>query len=135
MRITSANAAALAAAPAAAQRSSSGSFALNEGDGARKTATPALRSVGGIEALIALQGVEDPTERKKRAVTRGRTALDVLDSLKVGLLGGTFEPTTLGHLKAASTGLLQDSGDPVLDSVLGEIRLRVEVELAKAGIR
>jgi len=34
--------------------------------------------------------VEDPLERRKRAVKRGRLALDALDELKIGLLGGHF---------------------------------------------
>ena len=38
----------------------------------------ALRTRGGINALIALQGVEDPVERRRRAIKRGRRALDAL---------------------------------------------------------
>lgn len=134
MRITAAiTAAASGASPA--RRSAAGSFSLEGSDNTRKAASPALHSVGGIEALIALQGVEDSTERRKRAVGRGRTALDVLDSLKLGLLDGTLEPSTLARLKSASADLTQATGDTGLDQVLGEIGLRVEVELAKAGIR
>jgi hypothetical protein len=35
----------------------------------------------------------------------------------------------------AAEGLGEQTGDPGLDQVLGEIDLRVAVELAKAGIR
>jgi hypothetical protein len=42
-----------------------------------------LRTRGGINALIALQGVEDPGERRRRAIERGRRALDALDELKL----------------------------------------------------
>ena len=38
-----------------------------------------------------MQGVEDPTERRKRSVQRGRGALDVLDELKIGLLSGNLD--------------------------------------------
>jgi hypothetical protein len=31
--------------------------------------------VGGIDALMALQGVEDATERRRRSVKSGRNAL------------------------------------------------------------
>ena len=105
---------------------------MNEGGDARSTGGPnGLRTVGGIDALIALQGVEDPTQRRKHAVKRGRVALDALDELKIGLLGGSLAPATLTRLKSA-VGLLKDgSGDAGLDSVLGEIELRVEVEIAK----
>jgi len=40
----------------------------------------------------------------------------------------------LGRLKSAAEGLKQGSGDSGLDGILGEIELRVEVELAKAGM-
>ena len=88
---------------------------------------------GSIDALLALQGVEDPTERRKRSVQRGRGALDVLDDLKLGLLSGNFDASTVNRLRAAAANLKSSSGDPGLDAVLSEIELRVEVELAKAG--
>ena len=81
-----------------------------------------------------MQGVEeDPVERRKRSVQRGKGALDVLDDLKIGLLVGNFDPSTVTRLRAAAADLKSSSGDPGLDSVLSEIELRVEVELAKAG--
>src|SRR5436189_160914 len=82
--------------PAGVRRTTSGTFSLNEGGDARSTGGPnGLRTVGGIDALIALQGVEDPTQRRKHAVKRGRVALDALDELKIGLLGGDLAPATL----------------------------------------
>ena len=80
-----------------------------------------------------LQGVEDPTERRKRSVARGRGALDVLDELKIGLLSGNLDASTVNRLRDAAANLKSSSGDPGLDAVLSEIELRVEVELAKAG--
>ena len=136
MRIYGPNGTALASSPAAARRAGSGTFTVPTEETPRGPAPAAgLRSVGNIDALIALQGLEDPTERKKRAVTNGRQALDVLDTLQLGLLDGTLDPSTLSRLKSAAGGLKLPSGDPGLDEVLGEIELRVEVELAKAGIR
>jgi hypothetical protein len=135
MRIYGPNGTALATA-APAKRSASGSFAVSDQTETQPTNTaPALRMVGGIDALMALQGVEDQAERKRRSLKSGRNALDVLDELKVGLLGGTLDQSTLLRLKAAAAELTDASGDPGLDGVLAEINLRVEVELAKAGIR
>ena len=65
----------------------------------------------------------------------GRDALDLLDELKVGLLGGPVSNITLLRLKSAAAELKAPSDDAGLDTVLAEIDLRVEVELAKAGIR
>ena len=94
-----------------------------------------MRTVGGIDALIALQGLEDATERRKHAVKRGRVALDALDELKIGLLGGALSQATLGKLRSAAALLKDGSGDIGLDSLLGEIELRVEVEIAKMAAR
>ena len=97
----------------------------------RSSAPP--KAAAGIDALLAMQGVEDPTERRKRSVARGRGALDVLDDLKLGLLAGNLDTATMNRLRDAAANLKSSSGDPGLDAVLAEIELRVEVELAKAG--
>jgi Class II flagellar assembly regulator len=135
MRIYGPNGAALATAPIPARRSPSGTFAVAEaGVPQPQSAAVALRTLGGIDALIALQGVEDPVERRRRAVKHGRRALDALDELKLGLLAGTLDQGTMLRLKSAAADLKHGSGDEKLDSVLAEIDLRVEVELAKGGI-
>lgn len=82
---------------------------------------------------MALQGVEDLTQRKKRAVAKGRSALDALDLLKVGLLDGSVDRSTLARLKVVAEGLSEETGDAGLDQIMQEIDLRVAVELAKAG--
>ena len=115
-----------------ARRSTSGTFSLPQAESApAPTATSSLRMISGIEALMALQGVEDPAERKRRSVARGRNALDALEELKLGVLSGTLDSASLGRLKSAAEGLRDSSGDRNLDGVLAEIELRVEVELAK----
>jgi len=64
-----------------------------------------------------------------------RQAFDVLEVLKIGLLDGELGPSTLGRQKSAAEGLKHGSSDSGLDEVLGEIELRVEVELATAAVR
>lgn len=116
-----------------ARRNSSTGFSLpsmSETADSRPAAAPV--GVSGIDALLALQGVEDPTERRRRAVKRGRDALDALDDLKIGLLAGQFDQATIQRLRSAAADLKSNSGDEGLDQVLAEIELRVEVELAKA---
>jgi class II flagellar assembly regulator FliX len=133
MRIYGSNGTAALATSASARRSATnGGFSVKENDGAPSAAaSSSLRTVGGIDALIALQGVDDATERRRHAVKRGRLALDALDELKVGLLGGELTPATLQKLKVAAAHLKNGSGDGALDGVLAEIELRVEVEIAK----
>lgn len=137
MRIVGPSGTAPVSGTTSARRSGSNAvFTLGDDEATRPTtSTGATRTIGGIDALLALQGVEDPTERRRRAVKKGFRALDVLDDLKVALLAGNLGPATLLRLKAVAGDLKESSGDPGLDQVLAEIDLRVEVELAKAGIR
>jgi len=136
MRIYGPNGAAVATAPATARRAAGGGFTVAEQEAPRSAAAAGgLRAVATVDALLALQGVEDVTERRKRAVAKGRRALDMLDTLKIGLLDGSVDRPTLARLQVAAEGLTEGSGDAGLDAVLGEIDLRVAVELAKAGIR
>jgi len=132
MRIYGSNGTTAVATNSPARRAPTGAFSVGAEESAPAAAsTSSLRTVGGIDALIALQGIEDPTERRRHAVKRGRLALDALDELKIGLLGGDLTPATLQKLKGLAGRLKDGSGDPGLDGVLAEIELRVEVEIAK----
>jgi hypothetical protein len=135
MRIYGPNGATLGSAPTNARRTGSTSFALPEETAStpERRAVMAPKTAANIDALLALQGIEDPVERRKRSVQRGKGALDVLDDLKIGLLSGNFNTATVSRLRDAAASLKSSSGDPGLDAVLSEIELRVEVELAKAG--
>jgi hypothetical protein len=136
MRIFGSNATARAATSSAPRRAASGSFSVAESDTPASAAPAAsLRTIGGIDALLALQGQDDPAERRRRAVKRGRVALDALDELKVEVLAGTLGPTTLMRLKSATADLRDASGDNRVDAVLAEIELRLEVEIAKISPR
>jgi hypothetical protein len=138
MRVIGPNASAVATPSSKSRRAAStGGFALESEETAQSTAAPAaaLRTIGGIDALIALQSEDEPAGRRKRAVTRGRVALDALDELKHALLAGALEPATLLRLRSVASELKGDSGEPGLDSVLKEIELRVEVEIAKLTSR
>jgi hypothetical protein len=135
MRIYGPNGTSAATAAPIARRPAGGTFSLSDSEPTQaQNPTVTLRTLGGIDALIALQGIEEPAERRRRAVKHGRRALDALDELKIGLLSGTLDQGTLLRLKSVAADLGDCSGDDKLDSVLAEIELRVAVELAKAGI-
>jgi hypothetical protein len=136
MRIYGPNGTTIGSPAGNARRTSSTGFSLPDdvtsASDARPTTAP--KATAGIDALLALQGIEeDPTERRRRSVARGKGALDVLDDLKIGLLSGNLNASTVSRLRDAAANLKSSSGDPGLDAVLSEIELRVEVELAKAG--
>ena len=135
MRISGPNGTTLGSQTSSVRRTSSGGFSLPDTTSAIESrATIAPKASTGIDALLALQGIEDdPIQRRKRSVQRGKRALDVLDDLKIGLLSGNLDSATVNRLRDAAANLKSSSGDPGLDSVLSEIELRVEVELAKAG--
>jgi hypothetical protein len=136
MRIYGSNGTTGVASGSGTRRAASSGFALSEDEAPRSAGSAsAPPTIGGIDALLALQGIEDPRERRKHAVKRGRVALDALDELKIGLLGGALTPATLTKLQSAAAYLKLGSGDENLDAVLDEIELRVEVEIAKMGSR
>jgi len=135
MRIYGPNGTTLGSPASNIKRTTSSGFSLPDDAAATSEtrATIAPKASANIDALLALQGIEDPVERRKRSVQRGKGALDVLDDLKIGLLSGNFDASTINRLRSAAANLKSSSGDPGLDAVLSEIELRVEVELAKAG--
>jgi hypothetical protein len=135
MRILAPNSTALAREAQAPKRAGSGTFQLDVGGAKPQAGAPTLRTIGGIDALVALQSYDDPVERRRRAVGRGRAALDILEEIKLGLLAGSLDPSNLNRLRVAAEQLKDRCGDPGLDEVLSEIELRVGVELAKMSPR
>jgi len=135
MRIYGPNGTHLGTSAASIRRTGSGSFALPDAASATESRpVVAPKASANIDALLAMQGIEEnPVERRKRSVRRGKRALEVLNDLRIGLLSGNFDAGTVSRLREAAANLKSSSGDPGLDDVLSEIELRVEVELAKAG--
>ncbi len=87
--------------------------------------------VSSLEALIALQEVDGPLERRKRAVGRAGRLLDALDGLKLELLAGSLSPHSMEALTRAVREQRSLTDDPRLESLLDEIETRASVELAK----
>lgn len=109
-------------------------FQIGEGP-ATATARPAaaIASVASLDALLALQAVEDPLVKKKKLVRRGTSLLDALDEVRSDLLVGRFSEAKLTQLMSIiSEG--REQSEPGLDSLLDDIELRVRVELAKRGL-
>jgi hypothetical protein len=87
--------------------------------------------VMAVDALLALQDVGGPLERKRRAVNRAGRILDVLDEVKLALLDGRLSPLQLDRLRRAVQDERAGTDDPRLEAVLDEIELRAAVEVAK----
>ncbi|MCC6946271.1 MAG: flagellar assembly protein FliX [Bradyrhizobiaceae bacterium] len=132
MRILPAAQNGVTAATSARRATGTSGFSVDEGATTKSaSATGAALGIQSIDALLALQGVEDATERRKRFARRGSSALDLLDKLKVEILEGRVGLDTLRRLEVMLEGLAERSGERGLDDVLDAIGVRVAVEIAK----
>ena len=119
-----------------AQRRPSGQrFALGESAPATTSALSSSALLATVDALLALQGEGDASERKRRSVQRGNDLLDALDRLKAALLSGRVSTADLQAIAARLAERRELSGDPRLDELISHIELRAQVEMAKLGIR
>jgi len=137
MKINGPSSAAPAGASRSAKAGSGGTFSLGDADGAseasglsRTSGVGALTSVG---ALLALQAVDDPIQRRRRAVKRAGRILDALDELKLAMLEGGASGSRLESLMTAVREQRESDDDPGLQGLLNEIETRAAVELAKLG--
>lgn len=87
-----------------------------------------------LAALLGLQESEPeakPELSRQRVSLHGTNLLRRLDQLRMELLDGRISAARLTMLAQALTSERPRSGDAQLDSIIGEIELRVEVEIAK----
>lgn len=112
----------------------SGSFEDFVAHGVSKPQAPsATRSIAAVDALLAVQGAEDPTARaaRRRMHARADNVLEELDKIRHSLLTGTL---TLGHCIDVADVVAshrEKINDPALSALLDEIDLRAQVEIAK----
>ena len=105
MRVYGPNGTALAATPAPARRTAGGSFNVSEQDVPRNsTAAASLRAISTVDALIALQGVENPTSEEARG-RQGMQRAQRSRHPQARFARRWRRPTTLARLRVASEGL------------------------------
>jgi len=92
-------------------------------------AAPAM--VTGVDVIVALQAIDEPADRRRRAVATGDRILDLLDKLKLGVLSGRVSLSDLENLKRTIERQQLLDNDPELNDILKQIDLRARVELAK----
>ncbi len=115
-----------------ARGSAGGGFEVTGGEAARRAATPlGAAAVGSVQAIVALQGVDDAGGRRRRAVKQGGRILDTLEELKIALLSGRVSAGQLTMLRTLVEQLDSGDADPGLSDTLRQIDLRARVELAK----
>jgi hypothetical protein len=87
--------------------------------------------IAALDSILMLQGMDDSTDGRSRGLARGEQLLDLLDSVRDGLLAGGIPRATLNKLASAVTKRHDTFADPKLQDVLDQIELRAHVELAK----
>lgn len=116
-----------------AARTGGQAFRLDGGaETQRSAANAAPAAMSGIDALLALQAVDDPLLARRKAVRRGSSLLDALAAAQADLLVGKVGEGRLNQLMALVTQA-RDRVEPQLDALIDDIELRVRVELAKHG--
>jgi hypothetical protein len=96
--------------------------------------TASAVGVSSIDALLAMQQVEGPLERRRKAVRRAGAILDVLDEVKLALLDGGVPARALERLMAAVRQERGGADEPRLQALLDEVETRAAVELAKLEV-
>jgi hypothetical protein len=91
----------------------------------------AATPLASLDAVLALQALPGPTERRRRAVRRGTALLDALDELRLALLEGVAEATALARLEGLAGAAETDADEPALRRLMREIEIRAAVEIAK----
>jgi len=90
-------------------------------------------SLDGVDALLAMQEVGDGTDEKSRrqAASYGEDLLTRLNAIQDALLTGAIPKESLMEMaKKLRAGRVKIQ-EPRINSILDEIELRVEVEIAK----
>lgn len=107
-------------------------FAAEESHDAQKAAAlTGSGPIAAVDAILALQGVDDSTGSQSRGVAHGEQLLRILDEVRDGLLAGGIPKLTLNRLALAVTKRREAFAEPKLQNILDEIDLRARVELAK----
>ncbi|MDE2515905.1 MAG: hypothetical protein KGL12_07760 [Rhodospirillales bacterium] len=107
-------------------------------DAAEAPAAGALAAAGGsvavLGAMLAAQEWGGPRAPNAAAQRHGRAMLDHLAALQRAMLGGSQDGlgAVLGRLGALAA-VEPPPADPALAELLGAIRLRARVELARLG--
>ena len=104
-----------------------------------ETMTPQAAPVGPrgairvADSLFAAQMVDADEEKevRKKLIKRGQTLLEKLEEIRDGLLMGYISRDRLIEISRLVKDNRYQSEVPRLQEILGEIELRVEVELAK----
>lgn len=109
-------------------------FMLKGTQGSSPTSAP--QSIAQVDALLAVQGTDDPAERaaNKRARERSDKVLGALDNVRVAMLSGNVTVGDMINVADVVASHREKISDPALTAIMDEIDLRAQVELAKMRV-
>jgi Class II flagellar assembly regulator len=110
---------------------SGGDFATAVSNEPAPSPATSAAPANAVEGLFALQEISDELTGRRRAAARGDALLERLEDLRVALLAGKLPRHQLTQLRELAREHGPAIDDPKLAAILGEIELRVAVELAK----
>ena len=107
--------------------------ALQEGQASGTSSVHEVQNVGNVDAVFAVQEVTDSLDGRSRGLLcqYGEDVLEDLDDLRIGLIEGAVSKDRLTSLARKLREKRQQSDDVELNSIIDEIELRAEVEVAK----
>lgn len=108
-----------------------GGFSVGAASDAHAQIVAGPGPIAALDSILMLQGMDDSTQGRSKGLQHGEQLLDLLDSVRDGLLAGGIPRATLNKLAAAVTRRHEAFADPKLQDVLDQIELRAHVELAK----
>src|SRR6202789_1966998 len=114
-----------------AAASTGGNFQVSESSESHAQIVSGPGPIAALDSILALQDMGDATDGRSKGLAHGEQLLDILDSLRDGLLAGGIPRSTLNRLAVAVTRRHDVFADPRLQDVLDQIELRAHVELAK----
>jgi hypothetical protein len=106
-------------------------FAPEESTQAAASGLTGTGPIAAVDTILALQGLDDSSEQRRRGARHGEQLLRLLDEVRDGLLVGAIPKTMLHRLATATAARRESFADPKLQGILEEIELRALVELAK----
>ena len=103
------------------------------GGASEAASTTATQNIAQLDALLAVQETEDPTQgaAKRRVQVRADNILEKLDNIRLKMLSGDL---TVGHMIDVADVVASHRDkidDPALTAIMDEVDLRAQVELAK----
>ena len=107
------------------------SFAKQLDESSETSPTGAVSSANSINGILGVQEVDDALAHASKGKRRAQDILERLEDLRLQLLTGAISKDKLMQLSRVVSARRAQVTDPRLASILDDIDLRAQVELAK----